>query len=60
MRMGRWRRRRAGWGAELLRRGRGLATTGLLIAAAARLHRHVLVTRDADFQRVPGLAVETY
>lgn len=47
-------------GAELLRRGQGLPTTDLLIAAAARLHGHVLVTRDADFRRIPGLAVEAY
>lgn len=47
-------------GAELLRRGLGLPTTDLLIAATARLHGHVLVTRDTDFQRVPGLAIEGY
>ncbi len=47
-------------GAELLRQGLGLATTDLLIAATARLHGHVLVTRDTDFQRIPGLAVEGY
>ncbi len=47
-------------GAELLRRGHSLPTTDLLIAAAARLHQHILVTRDEDFQRIPGLAVEGY
>jgi len=47
-------------GAELLRRGQGLPTTDLLIGAAARLHRSVLVTRDTDFARIPGLAVEGY
>lgn len=47
-------------GAELLRRGRALPTTDLLIAAAARLGGQILVTRDADFARVPGLAVEGY
>ncbi len=47
-------------GAELLRRGQGLPTTDLLIAATARLHGQVLVTRDADFTRIPGLAVEGY
>ncbi len=47
-------------GAELLRRGHGLPTTDLLIAAAARLHSQVLVTRDTDFARIPGLAVEGY
>lgn len=47
-------------GAELLRRGQGLPTTDLLIAATARLHGQVLVTRDEDFARIPGLAVEGY
>ena len=47
-------------GAELLRRGRSLPTTDLLIAAAARLSGRVLVTRDTDFARIPGLAVEGY
>ena len=47
-------------GAELLRRGRGLPTTDLLIAACARLGGHILVTRDTDFARIPGLAVEGY
>lgn len=47
-------------GAELLRRGQGLPTTDLLIAAAARLRGHVLVTRDTDFARIPGLSVEGY
>lgn len=47
-------------GAELLRRGQGLPTTDLLIGAAARLHGSVLVTRDTDFARIPGLAVEGY
>lgn len=47
-------------GAELLRRGQGLPTTDLLIAAAARLKGQILVTRDADFARIPGLAVEGY
>lgn len=47
-------------GAELLRRGRSLPTTDLLIAAAARLSGRVLVTRDPDFARIPGLAVEGF
>jgi len=47
-------------GAELLRRGLGLPTTDLLIAAAARLRGQILVTRDADFARIPGLAIEGY
>ncbi|MGI0148275.1 MAG: type II toxin-antitoxin system VapC family toxin [Thermoplasmata archaeon] len=47
-------------GAELLRRGQDLPTTDLLIGAAARLRGQVLVTRDTDFARIPGLAVEGY
>lgn len=47
-------------GADLLRRGQALPTTDLLIAAAARLGGQVLVTRDTDFARIPGLAVEGY
>jgi len=30
----------------------------LLIAAAARMSGQILVTRDTDFARIPGLAVE--
>jgi predicted nucleic acid-binding protein len=47
-------------GGELLRRGESLPTTDLLIAAASRLRQQVLVTRDSDFRRIPGLAVEGY
>ncbi len=47
-------------GAEQLRRGTTVGTVDLLIAAAARLHQGVLVTRDAAFGRIAGLAVETY
>ncbi len=47
-------------GAELLHRGLALPTVDLLIAAAAKLHQHILITRDEDFSRIPGLVVETY
>ncbi len=47
-------------GAELLHRGLPIPTVDLLIAAAAKLHQHILVTRDEDFSRIPGLAVEAY
>ena len=47
-------------GGEQLRRGSKVATVDLLIAAAATLHQHILVTRDAVFSRIPGLAVESY
>ena len=47
-------------GAELLRRGEAIATLDLLIAAAAKVHQQILVTRDVAFSRIPGLAVEAY
>lgn len=47
-------------GADLLRRGESLPTTDLLIAACARLRGQILVTRNGDFARIPGLAVESY
>ncbi len=30
------------------------------VLAAAKLHQHILVTRDAAFSRIPGLAGEAY
>jgi predicted nucleic acid-binding protein len=47
-------------GAECLRRGSPLVGIDLLVAATARLHRGVLVSRDGVFSQVPGLAVESY
>ncbi len=47
-------------GAEMLRRGQAVGTIDLLIAAAAKLHGHILLTRDTGFSRIPGIAVETY
>ena len=47
-------------GAELLRRGTPMALPDLLIAATAKVRGQVLLSRDAGFARVPGLAVETY
>lgn len=47
-------------GAEMLRSGLKVATVDLLIAAAAKLNQHILVTRDLVFARIPGLAVESY
>ena len=47
-------------GGETLRRGAKVATVDLLIAAAAKINQHTLVTRDAVFARIPGLAVESY
>lgn len=47
-------------GAELMKRGQAMQTSDLLIAATAKLRQHILVTRDTDFARIPGLAVESY
>jgi predicted nucleic acid-binding protein len=47
-------------GAEMLRKGVTVTTVDLLIATAARLSQHILVTRDVVFSRIPGLAVEAY
>jgi predicted nucleic acid-binding protein len=47
-------------GAESLRRGAPLAGIDLLVAATARHHQGVLVSRDSIFSQVPGLAVEAY
>lgn len=47
-------------GAESHRRGAPLPGNDLLIAATARHHRGVLVSRDRIFQGVPGLALESY
>ena len=48
--------------AELRRRGHTIGILDLLIASTALAHGgEALVTRDAaDFQRVPGILVETY
>ena len=47
-------------GAELLRRGHPLPTTDVLIAATAKRHGHILITRDNDFHGIPGLGIEGY
>ncbi|MFY9716488.1 MAG: type II toxin-antitoxin system VapC family toxin [Thermoplasmata archaeon] len=47
-------------GAESIRRGAPLVGNDLLAAATARHHRGILVSRDAVFSGVPGLAVEVY
>lgn len=47
-------------GGELDRAGSVVANLDLLIAAIVRKHRAILVTRDRDFQRIPGLHLETY
>lgn len=47
-------------GAESLHRGSPLAGIDLLVAATARHHRGILVSKDNVFSSVPGLAVEAY
>ena len=47
-------------GGDLERRGLTVGNLDLLIAAIARRHRAILVTRDQHFQRIPGLHLETY
>jgi tRNA(fMet)-specific endonuclease VapC len=47
-------------GAESMRRGAPLVGNDLLVAATARHHRGILVSRDSVFSLVPGLAVEAY
>lgn len=47
-------------GGELDRRGLAVGNLDLLIAAIVRSNQSVLVTRDRDFQRIPGLHLETY
>lgn len=47
-------------GAEQLRRGVAVSLVDLLIAAASKWSQAILVTRDAVFAQIPGLAVESY
>lgn len=47
-------------GARLFRKGRPLPLVDLLIAATARVHHLVLLTRDRGFSNIEDLAVEPY
>jgi len=47
-------------GGECVRRGQTVGTMDLLVAATARHHRAVVLTRDPDFARIPGVSTETY
>jgi predicted nucleic acid-binding protein len=47
-------------GADCVKRGASVPNTDLMIAACARLNHQALVTRDSDFQRISGMAIETY
>lgn len=46
--------------ADLRRRGESLPMIDAMIASTALRHHCVLVTGDGGFNRVPGLAVESY
>jgi predicted nucleic acid-binding protein len=47
-------------GGECDRRGEAVGNLDLLIAAIVRKRAGVLVSRDRDFQRIPGLHLESY
>lgn len=47
-------------GGELDRRGHPMGNLDLLTAAIVRRHGTALVTRDHDFQRIPGHLLEMY
>ena len=47
-------------GGDLDRRGLSVGNLDLLIAAVTRTYHAILVTRDQDLQRIPGLHLETY
>lgn len=47
-------------GGECRRHGADVAVVDLLIGATAKHHRSVLLTRDADFSRIPGVVAESY
>jgi tRNA(fMet)-specific endonuclease VapC len=49
-----------GIGPEALRRGTPIAGNDLLVAATARHRGGILVSRDAVFSQVAGLAMEAY
>jgi predicted nucleic acid-binding protein len=47
-------------GGECIQRGDAVATIDLLIAATARHYGAILLSRDSDFSRIPGITVQTY
>jgi predicted nucleic acid-binding protein len=47
-------------GGECYRKGGVVAHLDLLIGATSKHHRAVLLTRDEDFSRIPGVVVERY
>jgi predicted nucleic acid-binding protein len=47
-------------GGECARRGSSVGSLDLIVAAVAKHHRATILTKDSDFSRIPGIAVETY
>ncbi|HXQ94998.1 MAG TPA: type II toxin-antitoxin system VapC family toxin [Thermoplasmata archaeon] len=47
-------------GGECARKGGHVSNLDLLIGATAKHHHAILMTRDADFSRIPGVLVEAY
>lgn len=47
-------------GAELIERGERVSTVDLLIAGIAMRDGGIVLTRDKDFARIPGLATRAY
>lgn len=47
-------------GAVMKGRGQPIPAVDLIIAQTARAHGAILLTRDAGFTRIPGLACESY
>lgn len=47
-------------GGECARRGTPVGNIDLIVAAVAKHHRATVLTRDADFSRIPGIVVEMY
>jgi len=47
-------------GGECSRRGTPVGNLDLLVGAIAKHHHGILLTRDTDFSRIPGIMVEAY
>lgn len=47
-------------GADCIARGQTVPHMDLLIAGACRRRGQILITRDPDFARIPGVSVESY
>ena len=47
-------------GGECARRGSSVGILDLIVASVAKHHRATIPTKDSDFSRIQGIAVETY